>query len=226
MRHKKRSRRLDRTKSERKALLRSLVSALLTKQRITTTLPKAKEARRLAENVITLGKRGDLSSRRNLFSILLNRTLTKEIVDDIAPRFKTRQGGYTRIIRTANRRKGDNAEMVLLELTEQKVATLTKKTKKEKKEPTAAAKPQKPPKAEKPAKSELPKEAPVKKPEPPKPAKKEKLPPKVEKLPPKEEKRPPKEEKLPPKEEKKPPAEKPKKGFFEGLKKFWKPKDS
>ncbi|NQU73380.1 MAG: 50S ribosomal protein L17 [Candidatus Omnitrophica bacterium] len=211
MRHKKRRRRLNRNASERKALMKSLVSALLTRQRITTTLAKAKEARRLAENVITLGKRGDLSSQRNLFSILLDRSLIKEIVSEIAPRFKTRQGGYTRIIRTANRRKGDNAEMVLLELTEQKVVTpTTKKAKKEKKEAPAAEKPQKPLKAEKTLKEELPKEAPAQKPEPPKPIKKEKY--------------SPKKEKYPPKEEKRPPAEKSKKGFFQGLKRFLKPK--
>lgn len=212
MRHKKRRRRLNRTASERKALMKSLVSALLTRQRITTTLAKAKEARRLAENVITLGKRGDLSSQRNLFSILLDRSLIKEIISEIAPRFKTRHGGYTRIIRSANRRKGDNAEMVLLELTEQKVvAPATKKAKKEKKEVPSAEKPQKPLKAEKPLKEELPKEAPAQKSEPPKPIKKEK--------------HLPKKEKYPPKEEKRPPAEKSKKGFFQGLKRLFKPKD-
>ena len=133
MRHQRRSRKLNRTASERKALLRGLVTALLQRQRITTTIAKAKEARRLAEKVITIGKDGDLAGQRRLFSILLDRTLVKELVSEIAPRFKGRNGGYTRIIRLSQHRKGDNAEMVILELVEQKVIEPPRKEKKEKK---------------------------------------------------------------------------------------------
>jgi len=132
MRHQKRSRRLGRTTSERKALLKSLVTAVLKRQRITTTMAKAKEARRLTDKVITLGKRGDLSSIRRLFMILQDRSLVTELVKEIAPRFKNRQGGYTRIIMLSGHRKGDNASLVLLELTEQKVVALPPKKAKKK----------------------------------------------------------------------------------------------
>ncbi|MEI8176435.1 MAG: 50S ribosomal protein L17 [Candidatus Omnitrophota bacterium] len=121
MRHGKIKRKLSRSSSERKALFRSLVYALMTKQRIVTTVQKAKEARRVADKVITIAKKGDIASRRRLFAIFVDRTLVKELVDEIAPRFKKRAGGYTRIIRLSQRRKGDNAEMAVLELTEMKV---------------------------------------------------------------------------------------------------------
>jgi len=155
MRHQKRSRRLSRTTSERKALLKSLVTAILKRQRITTTLAKAKEARRLTDKVITLGKRGDLASIRRLFMILQDRSLVTELVKEIAPRFKNRQGGYTRIIMLSGRRKGDNAPLVLLELTEQKViAPPPKKAKKKAREEIQEAKPEKAPEKEAPPKSE------------------------------------------------------------------------
>lgn len=195
MRHQKRSRKLNRTTAERKALLRSLVIALLKRQRITTTLAKAKEAKRLADKIITLGKYADLASQRRAFSFLLDRSLIKELVTEIAPRFKNRQGGYTRLIRLPRRRKGDNAELVLLELTEQKViAPPTKKPKKEKRQEVKERRP------EVPSEKETPKEKPAKSEEPPK------------------------YEKHPPKEERKPPVEKGKKGFFQGLKRFLRPK--
>jgi large subunit ribosomal protein L17 len=197
MRHSNRKGKLDRSTAERKALLRSLVIALLKRQKITTTMAKAKAARRLAEKVITLGKYGDIASQRRVFALLLDRSLVKELVREIAPRFKNRQGGYTRIIQLSERRKGDNAPLVILELTEQKViAPKAKKAKKEKK-------PEAVPEAEKPAKKE---EKPAKEPEAPKPPKEEK-------------------EKRPPKEDKKHHLEKPKKGgFFQNIQKFLKPK--
>lgn len=198
MRHNRKLRKLNRTAAERKALFRALVTALLKRQRITTTIAKAKEARRVAEKIITLGKKADLASQRLIFALLQDRSLVKEICTDIAPRFKNRQGGYTRIIRISNRRKGDNAELVILELTEQKViAPVAKKAGKEKKQETAEIKKEeKKPHKEEPSKHEAPKhEAP--KHEAPKHA---------------------------PKEEKRPPVEKGKKGFFQNLKKFLKPK--
>lgn len=171
MRHANRRGKLDRTAAERKALLRSLVIALLKSQRITTTLAKAKEARRLAEKIITLGKYADVASQRQVFAFLLDRSLVKELVKEIAPRFKNRHGGYTRIMRLSERRKGDNAQLVILELTEQKVvAPPAKKPKKEKK-PQAAAETPKPAKEEKSAKEQ----------EPLKPLKEEKHPPKEDK---------------------------------------------
>lgn len=199
MRHQKRRRALSRTTAERKALLKGLVSALLRNQRITTTLAKAKEARRLAEKIITLGKYADLASQRRIFSVLLDRTLVRELVTEIAPRFKNRQGGYTRIIRLSEHRKGDNAQLVILELTEQKIiAAPAKKTKKEKKQPAQETKPEKP---------------------------SEKIPPKERPAKPAEPLKQPKEEKhLPKKEEKHAHLEKGKKGFFQGLKRFLRPK--
>lgn len=194
MRHARRKGKLDRTTGERKSLFRSLVLGLMKGQRITTTVAKAKEARRLAEKVITLGKKADIPSRRRLLSILLDRSLVKEIVNEIAPRFKNRQGGYTRIIRLSKYRKGDNAELVLLELTEQKVSAPPSKKAKKGKKPEEIKKETQP-------KEEAPK-------------------------PPKEEKHPPyKEERHPPKKEEfHPPPEKTKKGFFQNLKKFLRPK--
>lgn len=195
MRHANRRGKLDRTTAERKALLRSLVTALLKRQRITTTLAKAKEARRHADKIITLGKHADVASQRRIFALLLDRSLVKELVREIAPRFKNRQGGYTRIIHLSGRRKGDNAPLVILELTEQKVvAPTTKKPKKEKK-PEAA-------------------------PEAPKTGKKEEKSVKEQEAP-----KLPKEEKHPPKEDKKHHFDKPKKGgFFQGIQRFLKPK--
>jgi len=196
MRHNKGFRKLSRSTPERKALLRSLAIAILRRQRIITTLPKAKEARSFIDKIITLGKRGDIPSQRMAFAILRDRSLVKELVNEIAPRFKNRQGGYTRIIKLAKRRKGDNAEVALLELTEQKViAPPLKKVKKEKKpEPKET-------KAEHPSK-----EAPRKEEAPPQKPPKEEPPKHIEK-----------------KEEKRPHVEKPKKGFFHGLQKFLRP---
>ena len=195
MRHRKRRGKLNRTTSERKALLRALVIALLKRQRITTTITKAKEARRLAEKIITLGKKAGLANIRRAAAILRDRTLIKELFSEIAPRFKSRQGGYTRIIRLSERRKGDNAPLAILELTELKAAApAAKKAKKEKAQEPQEQKPEKTP--------PLKQEAPA----------------------PKEDKRPAREEKHPPREEIKPYFDKGKKGFFGGLKRFLKPK--
>ncbi|MFH1848486.1 MAG: 50S ribosomal protein L17 [Candidatus Omnitrophota bacterium] len=211
MRHAKRNKRLGRNNSARKALMRSLVSAILKKQRIVTTLSKAKEARRAVAKVITLAKKGDLASQRRIFSILRDRSLVRELVNEIAPRFAKRQGGYTRIIRYPLGRKGDNAPMAVLELTEQKhIEPPKQKSKKQKKEDLAQ--PQQPVAKEDPAPK--PKEAKVpakeEKPDPaPKPEKAEK----------------PKEEPKPqPRDVKKPfPTEKQKKGLFHGFKRFLRP---
>ena len=117
MRHKIAGNRLSRNQSLRKATLRDLAKAALIDQRICTTRAKAKEARRLVEKLITLGKKDTLAARRRAFAILCDHALVSSLFKETAPRFKNRLGGYTRII-PFNKRIGDNAEMVFLELTE------------------------------------------------------------------------------------------------------------
>ena len=122
-------RKLGRTSSQRKAMLRDLTTDLIINERIVTTEARAKEVRSTAEKMITLGKRGDLHARRQAASFVRNeiadvREENEEIIvesalqklfNDIAPRYAERQGGYTRILKTEPRR-GDNAPMVVLEL--------------------------------------------------------------------------------------------------------------
>lgn len=101
--------------SQRKALLRNIVTSLLKHGRIETTEARAKEMHSIAEKMITLGKRGDLAARRQAMEFLLDESVVKELFDNIAPKYADRQGGYTRIVKTGFRR-GDAAEMVLVEL--------------------------------------------------------------------------------------------------------------
>ena len=117
MRHRKDHRKLNRATDQRLALLSSLAISLFTHNRIKTTVQKAKEASRLAERLITLAKRGDLSARRQVLRTIRDRHLVTYLFDEIAPRYDDREGGYTRIIR-AGRRRGDAAQMAILELTE------------------------------------------------------------------------------------------------------------
>ncbi|MBF0489995.1 MAG: 50S ribosomal protein L17 [Candidatus Omnitrophica bacterium] len=117
MRHKIAGNRLSRNRSLRKATLRDLAKSTLIDQRICTTKAKAKEGRKLVEKLITLGKKDTLAARRRAFAILCDHSLVSSLFKEIAPRFKNRIGGYTRII-PFNNRIGDNAEMVFLELTE------------------------------------------------------------------------------------------------------------
>lgn len=117
MRHRKQGRKLGRTSAHRQAMLSNMVISLIRHERIRTTIPKAKEARRLAEKVITLGKTDTLHSRRLAFRIVKDETIVKKIFDVLGPRFATRPGGYTRILR-AGFRHGDNADMGVLELVE------------------------------------------------------------------------------------------------------------
>ncbi len=130
MRHNRRTHRFGRNPKERKAMLENMVTSLLTHQQITTTLEKAKEARKLADRIITLGKEDSLSSRRMAFSYLQDHTLTSKLFKEVAPRFKSRKGGYTRIMQLS-RRKGDGAQMALLELTEKEIKVKETKPKKE-----------------------------------------------------------------------------------------------
>ena len=115
MRHQKEGRKLGRTASHRKALLRNMVSSLLQCEKIETTDAKAKELRKVADKMITWGKRGDLHARRQSLSVISSKKIVQKLFNDIAPRFKERQGGYTRIIKVG-RRKGDNAPLSIIEL--------------------------------------------------------------------------------------------------------------
>ena len=114
MRHRVSFRKLSRTHEHRRALLRNLVTSLFLHERIETTVAKAKEARRVAERMITFAKRGDISARRHVDSYVFDPAATRKLFDTIAPWYAERQGGYTRIIRIGPR-PGDSAEMVYLE---------------------------------------------------------------------------------------------------------------
>jgi len=115
MRHKVGQRKLHRTTSHRLAMLHNMVTSLLEHEAIRTTLPKAKEARALAERIITLGKRGGLSNVRLAERTVRNRVILKKVFGEYKERYASRPGGYTRIVRLGFRR-GDGAEMALLEL--------------------------------------------------------------------------------------------------------------
>jgi len=115
MRHRKAGRKLNRTAAHRKAMLRNIVTSLLEHERIVTTVPKAKEARRVAEKMITLGKRGDLHARRQAMAYIRSKGIVAKLFDEISSQYTDRQGGYTRIIRTGNR-YGDAAPMAIVEL--------------------------------------------------------------------------------------------------------------
>ena len=115
MRHRKFGRYLGRNTAHRRSLLRNLVTSLMLEERIETTVAKAKAARGLAERLITLGKRGDLHARRLAARHLTTPQAVKRLFDDLAQRYTTRPGGYTRIVRTGYR-IGDGAETAVLEL--------------------------------------------------------------------------------------------------------------
>ena len=117
MRHRKSGNRLSRNQSLRKATLRDMAKAVFLQERICTTRAKAKEARKMIEKLITLGKEDTLAARRRAFAILCDHTEVSQLFSKIAPRFKSRKGGYTRIIPYIQR-AGDNAELAFLELTE------------------------------------------------------------------------------------------------------------
>lgn len=108
-------RKLGRSSAHRKSMLRNLVTDLLREGRITTTDTRAKEARRQAEKMITLAKRGDLHARRQVLAYVYDESVVTKLFDEIAPKYEDRQGGYTRILKLGPR-KGDNAELVFLEL--------------------------------------------------------------------------------------------------------------
>ena len=115
MRHRLGLRKLNRTSSHRLAMLRNMTNSLLRHESIKTTLPKAKELRRVAEPIITLGKKPSLSNRRLAFNRLRDRDMVVKLFDDLGPRYAKRNGGYLRILKTGFR-KGDNAPLALVTL--------------------------------------------------------------------------------------------------------------
>jgi large subunit ribosomal protein L17 len=115
MRHRKAGRKLNRTPTHRSALLASLASALIKHEQIATTLPKAKELRRVADRLITLAKRGDLHARRLAFSRIRDDAMVSKLFETLGPRYADRPGGYTRVLK-AGFRYGDSAPMAVIEL--------------------------------------------------------------------------------------------------------------
>lgn len=115
MRHRKAGKRLGRTTSNRQAMMRNMVTSLIEHERIITTVPKAKEVRKVADQMITLAKRGDLHARRQALSYMRDKKVVGKLFDTLKDEYAERAGGYTRIIRTGNR-LGDAADMAILEL--------------------------------------------------------------------------------------------------------------
>ena len=130
MRHRIKKNKLNRTTSHRKAMLNNMVASLFEHKQIKTTHAKAKEARRLAERLITFAKKGDLAARRRVLRFIPNKALVRELFDVIAPVYTDRNGGYTRVLKLGYR-QGDGADMSVLELVDIKKAVIEKKEKKE-----------------------------------------------------------------------------------------------
>ena len=122
MRHRHGLRKLNKTSSHRLAMLRNMTNSLFTHEAIRTTLPKAKELRRVAEPLITLGKNPTLANRRLAFDRLRDREVVTKLFDELGPRFKARPGGYLRILKFGHR-QGDAAPMALIELVDRPEAT-------------------------------------------------------------------------------------------------------
>jgi len=115
MRHARSGRKFNRTASHRKAMFANMAVALIKHEQIKTTLPKAKDLRRVVDRLITLGKRGSLHARRQALATLRDNTIATKLFDELGPRYKDRQGGYTRVIK-AGFRYGDMAPMAMIEL--------------------------------------------------------------------------------------------------------------
>ena len=142
MRHLKEGRKLKRTSSHRKALMRNMVASLFEFEKIETTDAKAKELRKVADKTITWGKRGDLHARRQALKVVGNKKIVQKLFSDIAPRFRERAGGYTRIIKVG-RRRGDNAPISIIELIPREEIKPTARGAKEAKEKSVKGKPDK-----------------------------------------------------------------------------------
>ncbi len=118
MRHNKSGRRLGRKPDHRQHMMQNMVISFFENERITTTVTRAKELRKLAEKMITFGKRGDLHARRQVLRVINDQKVVAKLFEMISPRYADRPGGYTRIIRLENR-QGDNAPMAIIELVEE-----------------------------------------------------------------------------------------------------------
>jgi len=130
MRHRKAGRRLGRTSSHRRAMMRNLVTSLLEHEKVITTDAKAKELRGVADKMITLGKRGTLHARRQALSFIRSSRVTKKVFEELSSRYTERPGGYTRVVKLGNR-EGDAALLSIIELmpaTEKKKSAQKKKT--------------------------------------------------------------------------------------------------
>ena len=134
MRHRVQKGKLGRNTAHRRAVLRNLVTSFLEKDRMTTTLAKAKAARPVAEKMITLGKRGTLHARKQALAFLTKESVVTKLFDELGPRFSERPGGYTRIVKLAPR-AGDGAQMALIELVGTEYKKKIKKKKDAKKPP-------------------------------------------------------------------------------------------
>ncbi len=121
MRHKKLGRRFGRDSAHRQAMFSNMVAALINHEQIVTTLPKAKDLKRVMDKFITLAKRGDLNSRRLAASRMRDEDMTKKLFDVLAPRYKNRNGGYTRVLK-AGFRHGDSAPRAVIELVDRDTA--------------------------------------------------------------------------------------------------------
>ena len=115
MRHRQSGRKLNRTSSHRKSLFKNMSQALLKHEQIVTTLPKAKELKRVVEKLITLGKKGNLHSRRLAFNQIRDKDMVSKLFDNLAKRYSDRKGGYARVLK-AGFRYGDSAPMAVIEL--------------------------------------------------------------------------------------------------------------
>lgn len=135
MRHNKAGRKLGRNPSHRNAMMRNMVTSLIAHEKITTTDARAKELRKLAERMITLGKRGDLHARRLALQVIRDRRIVAKLFDMVAPRYKDRPGGYTRIYKLGSR-LGDNAPLSQIELVEEE---FTPRPRKQAQAPTVIA---------------------------------------------------------------------------------------
>lgn len=141
MRHLKSGRKLNRTSEHRRAMFRNMVTSLFLHERVQTTDAKAKELRRWADRMVSLGKRGTLHARRQALAFVRSRLVVKKLFDEIGPRFRDRPGGYTRITKIGTRR-GDAAALSVIELTQRGDRVLTEAEKKRERRRRAAEKKQ------------------------------------------------------------------------------------
>lgn len=140
MRHRKKGRKLNRTASHRKAMLRNMVTTLLDLEKIETTDAKAKEVRSLAERLVTLAKRGDddLAARRQALKVVTDKTVVAKLFSELGPRYADRPGGYTRVVKVESRR-GDAAPLSIIEFVTEPVTFKERKHKREEEEEPRAA---------------------------------------------------------------------------------------